>query len=414
MPQTTNQTDLATTCRQPVAEIASPAVGLTRRKLAKVALSGASAYVGFPLLQNAQAQSISALSGITPTEIRIGQTAATTGPLSAANLQAIAAARAVFESANAKGGIHKRKLVLATLDDAYDSARAVENVRKLATTENGVFTFFGIGGAPANLAVAPYLQEIKVPHVAPLTGTDALRTPENTMAFHIRSPYSLELAKIANYMATTGFNEIAVLHSDNAFGKGSLAAFQQLAAKEGLKIVAAVVMPDKLDNPASITEALIKSNAKAVLGVVAANSALGWAKTELPKLGRPYLTLSLLGNEGTVRLLGESATGLIVSQTVPYPYSRKYPIANEYVSLMKDAPQGSLGFSGMEGFIAAKVLAEALERVGPSLTRDGFIKALTAKKFDLNGYTVDFSGNKRVGSTFVELSFIQSGGKFVQ
>ncbi len=413
MPQAPETTSAASPRSHFAGEIAQPGGGLTRRKLAQGA-AGVCASLGFPLLQTAQAQPALALPGITPTEIRIGQTAATTGPLSAANLQVIAATKAVFESVNAKGGINKRKLVLVTLDDAYDPARAVENVRKLATTDNGVFTFFGIGGAPANMAVAPFLQEIKVPHVAPMTGTDALRTPDNTMAFHIRAAYSAELAKIANYMATTGFNEIAVLHSDNAFGKGSLAGFQQLAAKEGVKIVGTVVMPDKLDNPASITEALVKSNAKAVLGVVAANSALGWAKTELPKLGRPYLTLSLLGNEGTVRLLGESAKGLIVTQTVPYPYSRKYPIANEYVSLMKDAPEGSLGFTGMEGFIGAKVLVEALTRAGPNPTREGFISAMTAKKFDLNGYTVDFSGNKRVGSLFVELSFIQSGGKFIQ
>ena len=32
----------------------------------------------------------------------------------------------------------------------------------------------------------------------------------------------------------------------------------------------------------------------------------------------------------------------------------------------------------------------------------------------LNGFIVDFTPNKRVGSNFVELSFIQPGGRFVQ
>lgn len=391
---------------------------LQRRQIGQAAAALAAAGTASVLgLNPAFAQTSPALPGITPTEIRIGQTAALTGPLSGANLQAVAAAKAMFEAVNAKGGINKRKLTLVSMDDMYDTAKAVENVRTLVSTDQGVFAFMGIAGTPANMAVVKPLLEMKVPHLAPYTGADVLRSPENTMAFHIRASYTAELAKIAQYMATTGFNEVAVLLSDNAFGKGSLAVFEQLAAKEKIKVVAAVVMPDKLDSPAAgaaITAQLTKSNAKAVLGVVAANSALAWAKTELPKLGRPYMTLSLLGNEGVVRLLGDAANGLIVSQTVPYPYSRKYPIANEYVALMKDAPAGSLGFSGMEGFIAARVMVEALTRAGANPTRESFTASLTSKKFDLNGYTVDFTPNKRVGSNFVELSFIQPGGKFVQ
>jgi branched-chain amino acid transport system substrate-binding protein len=126
----------------------------------------------------------------------------------------------------------------------------------------------------------------------------------------------------------------------------------------------------------------------------------------------PYVTLSLLGSESTVKAIGEAANGIVVAQAVPYFGSRKYPISNAYTALMQKAKVTNLGFAGMEGYIAAQVAVEALQRAGKGLTREGFIAALSGRKFDLKGYVVDFTGGKRSGSSFVELGLVQSGGKY--
>lgn len=379
---------------------------LTAFKLAGIALT-------MPwLLGSVQAQT--AVPGVTATEIRIGQTGALTGPLSLGNLQTNAAAKAVFDEVNAKGGIHGRKIVIESLDDGYDPAKAVENFKKLTAADNAVFGLFAIGGTPANMALQAMIEEARIPHVAPQTGIDLLRKPEQRMTFHIRASYSQELAKLAEYLATQSRREVAVVYSDNAFGKGGLALFEAVSAPFAIKIVAKVIMADKLENPGALTQAIKDSGARAVLGFTSAQSALSWAKTEIPRLGMPYATISLLGNEGTIKALGDSATGIVVSQTFPYPYSTKYPVSNTYTALMRKSGITTLGFSGMEGYVAARVVVEALRRTGKNLTREGYIAALSGRKFDLNGYVVDFTGGKRVGSSFVELSLVQSNGRFAQ
>jgi branched-chain amino acid transport system substrate-binding protein len=355
--------------------------------------------------------------GVSAGDIRIGQTAALTGPLSFANLSANGAAMAHLSEINAKGGIGGRQVKLVTLDDMYDPAKAGANVKQLLTTDGGVLCFWGIGGTPANMVLQPALEEARVPSLAPFTGFDGLRKPEFKHAFHVRASFAQEFAKIASYCKTSGLNTIAVLMSDNPFGKGGTALFEQAAATAGITVKGKVVMGEKVASNEAITAQIKAIGATAVLGINTAAPGLAWAISEIPKLGVPYLSMSLFANEMTVRAMGRSATGIVVAQTVPYPQNRKYRISQELLALAgrtKFAAPESLAFAAMEGYIAARVLVEALQRAGKGLSRESFMAALSARPFDLQGYTVDFTGGKRSGSAFVELSQVTDSGRFVQ
>ncbi|MBS0528663.1 MAG: ABC transporter substrate-binding protein, partial [Proteobacteria bacterium] len=78
--------------------------------------------------------------GVSPTEIKLGQTAPLSGPLS---LYATfsRATSAYFAMVNERGGIHGRKIKLVTLDDGFSPAKTVEQTRKLVESE-GVFAMF--------------------------------------------------------------------------------------------------------------------------------------------------------------------------------------------------------------------------------------------------------------------------------
>jgi branched-chain amino acid transport system substrate-binding protein len=349
---------------------------------------------------------------VTATEVRFGQTAALTGPLSNANIQANAAARAVFAEVNAKGGVFGRQINFVSVDDMYSPVKAIENFKELNDPDKGVFSLFMTGGTPANMALMPQIEEARIPNLAPLAAIDNLHKPELRMFFNIRASYGQEFAKMANYLATQGRKDVAVIYSDNSFGKGALALFETAATAQGVKVVAKILMADKLESNDALTQQIKDSKCQAVIGITSALSALAWAKSEFPKLTVPYVTISLLGNESTVKAIGEAANGIVVAQAVPYFGSRKYPISNAYTALMQKAKVTNLGFVGMEGYIAAQVAVEALQRAGKGLTREGFIAALSGRKFDLKGYVVDFTGGKRSGSSFVELGLVQSGGKF--
>jgi branched-chain amino acid transport system substrate-binding protein len=63
----------------------------------------------------------------------------------------------------------------------------------------------------------------------------------------------------------------------------------------------------------------------------------------------------------------------------------------------------------------AKVLVEALRKAGKDPTREKLISSLEGMhNYDLGGYRVSYSANDRLGSRFVDLTVIGSGGRVLR
>jgi ABC-type branched-subunit amino acid transport system substrate-binding protein len=126
--------------------------------------------------------------------IVLGQSAPLSGPASALGEQFRIGANLLFERVNGRGGVNGRPIELRTLDDGYEPDRCAENTRKLI--DSGVFALFGYIGTPTGLVALPIATAAKVPWIAPFTGAEALRTPFNRYAFHVRASYFDETAEI--------------------------------------------------------------------------------------------------------------------------------------------------------------------------------------------------------------------------
>jgi len=112
--------------------------------------------------------------GVTDTEIKLGMSLPTSGPLAVFNVLA-KGAKAALEEVNAAGGIDGRKVTLTVLDDAYDNSRAASNQRQLAENEK-VFASYQFG-SPV-LATRDYMEQRKVPQFA-FAGNEPLSDVEN-------------------------------------------------------------------------------------------------------------------------------------------------------------------------------------------------------------------------------------------
>jgi ABC-type branched-subunit amino acid transport system substrate-binding protein len=98
---------------------------------------------------------------------------------------------------------------------------------------------------------------------------------------------------------------------------------------------------------------------------------------------------------------------------MPSPYSAARPLTREFhEAVKKGGADYQANFSSMEGYLAAKVIAEALKR-GPSRTsREGLIAGLESLGNEsFGGFTVSFSPNDHVASRFVELSMLTGDGR---
>lgn len=117
------------------------------------------------------------------------------------------------------------------------------------------------------------------------------------------------------------------------------------------------------------------------------------------------------------RLSDEQMQGVAIAQVTPNPYKITSRLAKEFNDLAARTPnlEVPISYSMMEGYIAAKVIAEAVRRQGARPTREGMAGALDSMdSFDLGGYVVSFRPDMRSGSRYVELSIISGAGKIRQ
>jgi ABC-type branched-subunit amino acid transport system substrate-binding protein len=113
--------------------------------------------------------------GASDTEIILGQTMAYSGPASAFG-QIGHAMSGYFDKVNADGGINGRKVRLFSLDDGYQPAKALEQIRKLVE-HHGILASAGNLGTQSNLAMYRYLNERHVPHLFIISGMTRWNDP---------------------------------------------------------------------------------------------------------------------------------------------------------------------------------------------------------------------------------------------
>ncbi len=117
------------------------------------------------------------------------------------------------------------------------------------------------------------------------------------------------------------------------------------------------------------------------------------------------------------RLAEEQMQGVAIAQVTPSPYKISGKLAKEFADTVAATKnlEVPVSYAMMEGYIAAKVIVEAVRRQGARPTREGVVAALDAMdNFDLGGYLVAFKPGSRSGSRFVELSIISGAGKIRQ
>src|SRR5882724_4374502 len=123
---------------------------------------------GLATLAGARESGAQTVVGVTPTEIKIGNTNPYSGPASAYGTIGKVIG-AYFKKVNDEGGINGRKINYISYDDQYTPPKTVEMVRKLVEQDQVAFLFQTLG-TPPNSAIHKYMNEKKVPQLFVATG----------------------------------------------------------------------------------------------------------------------------------------------------------------------------------------------------------------------------------------------------
>ena len=116
-----------------------------------------------------------------------------------------------------------------------------------------------------------------------------------------------------------------------------------------------------------------------------------------------------------VKSLGANARGVIVTQVFPSERSIAFAMVKEAQAMVSAKAGAALSPAMLEGFAAAKVLVEGLQRAGKNPTRERLRAALEGiKNFNLGGLEIGYGPDDHTGLEFVDLSIVGADGRFMR
>ncbi len=322
-------------------------------------------------------------TGVTDTEIKIGNIMPYSGPASAYGVIG-KTEQAYFNKINIEGGINGRKINFITYDDSASPPKTVEQARKLVEGDEVFLIFNSLGTAP-NSAIQKYMNQKKVPQLFVATGATKWGDPKNfpwTMGW--QPNYQTEGRIYAKYILDTKPNgKIAVLYQNDDYGKDLLKGL-----KDGLGAKASMVIATEsyeLTDPTidNHVVSLKASGADIYVSITTPKFAaqslkkvkeIGWA----PAMHILNNVSSSIG--GVIKPAGYDTAQGIISVTygkdVTDPQWKDDAGVKEYDAFLQkwypDANRidGSVGY----GMMLAQTLVQVLKQCGDELTRENVMK----------------------------------------
>jgi len=362
-------------------------------------------------------------TGISSDEIRIGSSLALGGHAGYLGTQVLQGALSCIRRINDHGGIHGRTLRLIVKDDGYDPTRCLFNTQQLILEEK-VFCLFSYVGTPTTVRVIPLINDAGIPMLGMLTGANRLREPVNPLLINIRASYYQEIrAAVEMMVRQMGLDRIAVFYQYDEYGFDGLRGTELALKAFQLKPVAkGTYVRGTLDVAQGLSK-IYESKAQAVVMIGTYDACARFiSKAKATGFSPLFYNVSFVGVTELARRLGDLGEGVVVSQVVPPPRAalgqdgktpgKELPGITAYVAdLNTYYPGASPSYVGLEGYINAKILAEALTRAGRDLTRDGFVAAIESiNRLDLGiANPIFFGKNDYQGLEKVYFTMIRGG-----
>ena len=363
-----------------------------------------------------------ASSNAAAAELIIGRLGSLKSPISSPSTVAAAEGFDLYiKRINDAGGVNGQKIKVVFRDDEFKPPMVVISAAELIETDK-VLALVSPQGTPgtAGLIKEGVLTTSKIAVVGPFTGDAKVLSGANVFA--LRSTYEDEIAALARQMKAVGQKRVAYFYYNTSQGPVFAPIFEKIIKDAGLDYAGAVGFDI---NPAEDAQIPLVKQAAAKVALLKADAIFTFAVgptfpmamrslLEATGKGVTRYTFSINNWESLVKKIGEQeASGVVFSQAVPYPYSHNRLIVREYQSdIKKLAPDQKINFAGLEGYMTAKVLVEALRRSGLNPTREKVLNALQSLgRFDLGDHVVNYSASQRRVEPSVDVTIIGRDGK---
>ncbi len=330
-----------------------------------------------------------------------------------------AGARLYFDWLNLNGGINGETIRLVARDDEQKIEQTVRNVRDMARVDNPVALLTVVGTANVEALMREgVLAEARLPLVGPATGASSMTT--DSLVFPIKASYQQEIDKMITALVTIGVTRIGVLYQEDALGKEATTGVERTLKAHALAITAMASYPRNTANVGPAVDKLLAADVQAIFLGATAEPAAQFVRQYRARGGEAQLLgLSSIDPGILQKVAGlDAVRGYSLALVMPNPGKSVNPVIREFnrARAAVGAKDVDLSFRAVEGFVAAKVLAEAIRRAGPKPTREQVRHELTGlRDYDVGGgFTVDFTDRSRPGSHYIELGVVGPNGLVIQ
>lgn len=260
---------------------------------------------------------------------------------------------------NAKGGVRGRPLQVIEQNDEGQGARAAEVAAEFVANP-ALVAVIGHVNSGAMVAAA-HVYDGVLPAVA-TTATSPELTGISRWTFRVISSDSANGIALARFAGTLGKRRAAIIYENNSYGRGLADAFQKAFAGE-------IVSVDPIPDGASDLEPFVSYYAREKADIVFAAGTDASGLSLLREARRQGFAATFLGGDGWTGIVNDTAVSDGAYVGAPFSSEDPRPEAQSFVRAFRKryatVPDGNAALA----YDATKLLAKAIEKVGPDRTR---------------------------------------------
>ncbi len=313
--------------------------------------------------------------------IKIGSIVTQTGAINfAASAQGT---KAYLDRVNAQGGVNGHKIALDLRDDQLDAARGRAQAEQLVA--DGAFAFAAFQAPLTEDNLVPFLEQNKIPLIGGYGTRPEYKSPQ---AFIFQSGhYGFEMGRFLAQEKSVTRPGVIFIGSGDAAIKAQKQAFT-----EGVKAGGKTLNPDDIlvadVTKASYDDFVTQFRLGGVDGMATLVDQTAYNRLQQSLDRQNYHPVHVADPLFTDPSVRQSATteGTLVATDFAFVNDSSADV-QDYVKTVKAKYGGSaqVGYLGLAGWLSAKILVEALDRLGDDLTRPRLLQVMESLPADVGG-----------------------------
>jgi len=355
-------------------------------------------------------------TGVTPTEIKVGNVSQITGLVPGFGQTGVNGVKAYFNMVNNNGGVCGRKLTLVTADDRFQTATNRNETEKLA---NQVIAFVG-NTSVVDEGGAPVIDSKGVADISLAT------TPARAAAKMNFSPNPIDptakgngISRILNYFkATQGVKSAAIFYQDAAISASQVPRYEEDFRQAGIPVVETYPVAINATNFRSEATDIKEKKIELVITIAEINAIANLAKAfedvdYFPKV--PFYGAQAYGQK-LIQLAGPAAEGTEIGLIFAIPEEKaSVPGMADFDTWYKRTAGGAdADFFAVLSWVAANMFVEALKAAGPDPTQAKIVAHMkTVTSYTGGGIVAPINPAQKKSATCFQVIEVK-GGKWIK